>query len=159
MLQSACRRNTHTFKQLTYKKKENPPRTPKPEKQTQNTQQHSKNNKKRVTIKTRNATNRTDDDRRAAKAKAEGGDQEDERRTSREKKQKKEPKQTPGPIANHPGPRSTMDLGPGVGMQGARGSITQSEQETLQKNPWPKQTADNHPQHTNPQKKQQNNIK
>ena len=43
-------------------------------------------------------------------------------------------------------------------MQGARGSNSQSEQETLQTNPWPKQNSDNSP-HQHPKKTINNNIK
>ena len=132
MLQSACLRDTHTFKQLTYKKTENPPRTPKTEKQTQLTQQRGNKDKRKR--ETRNATNRTDDDRRAAKATAEAKKEKEE---NQKDGHEKEPTRPPGPLQTTQGQDQQKDLDPGVGMQGAGGSNLLTEKETLQKNPCP----------------------
>ena len=73
------------------------------------------------------------------------------RKKTRKNRNEKEPTRPPGPLQTTQGQDQRKDLDPGVGMQGARGSNIQSEQETLQKNPWPKQTSDN-PPHQHPKK-------
>ena len=48
---------------------------------------------------------------------------------TKNKRDKETDHRAPQPIANHPGPRSTMDLGPGVEMQGAGGPRRTCSQE------------------------------
>ena len=49
------------------------------------------------------------------------------REQDQEEGRKRQTDRAPGPIANHPGPRSAMDLDPGVEMQWARGPRTEHE--------------------------------
>ena len=129
MLRGACRRGTHTFKQMTVNKK-NPPRTPTTEEKTQNTRQRGK--------KTRNKQahrhNRTDDDRRTALAKAEAGTENGSKEKD-EKNKQESLNRPPGPLQTTQGQDQRKDLDPGVRIQGARGSNIQTEKETPQPNP------------------------
>ena len=67
------------------------------------------------------------------------------RKKTRKNRNEKEPTRPAGPLQTTQGQDQRKDLDPGVGMQGARGSNSQSEQETLRTNPWPKQALNSPP--------------